>query len=75
MGDLIDAGAFVSIEVIAVIGFVWAFFAYLKDPSYGFEVFSWTCLLVLLFYWFPNFMGTVSTLALGAFFIYGALRR
>ena len=75
MGDLIDAGAYISIEVVAVIGLIWTFFAYQKSPSYGFKVFSWTCLLILLFYHFPNFMGTILTLAVCIFFIYGAFRR
>lgn len=75
MVDNIDAGMYISIEVVAVIGLLWSFFAYRKDPEYGVKVFSWTSLLIVLFYFFPKFMGYTLTIAVCLFFIYGALRR
>ena len=74
MVDIIDAGAYISIEVLVILAFIVTYYAFKKDKQHGLKVGGWAFALVIAHALFPKLMGSLLTIAVGVFFLSMAFR-
>jgi len=74
MGDIVDVGAYVSIEVVVIGALIATFFAFKKENELGFKVGGWAIALVAIYALFPTLVGSLLTLLVCVFFLSMAFR-
>jgi len=74
MGDIVDVGAYVSIEVLVIFAFIATYFAFKKNKEHGLKVGGWAIALVTAYALFPTLVGSLLTLLVCVFFLSMAFR-
>jgi chromate transport protein ChrA len=74
MGDIVDAGSYVSIEVVVILALIVTYSAFKKSKENGFKVGGWAVVLVVVYALFPKLVGSLLTLLVCVFFLSMAFR-
>lgn len=74
MGDIVDAGSYVSIEVVVILAIIITYSAFKKSKEIGFKVGCWAVVLVVAYGLYPKLVGSLLTLLVGIFFLSMAFR-
>lgn len=74
MVDNIDAGAYISIEVLIIIALIVTFMCLKKNAELGLKVGAGALVLIVVYAAFPSLVGSLLTLAVCIFFISMAFR-
>lgn len=69
MADIVDAGVFVSIELLVIFALIATYFSFKKSKEHGLKVGGCAIALVTAYALFPTLVSTVLTLLFCIFFL------